>query len=235
MAAKRKPRTKEQNRAAYLRRQAQGRALGLTPSEAAGKPNRDYVRENQQRVARELASGKRKAPPKSRPKNNRAPTGTALSGSARYDWPDAAGQAERRTLSRLRSDRRVFVYVQIATVDPYHPLLEEEDIDLDALAVDFPAEALAVIRQIGNIEDIQLFPNGGIRAQALRADAAASGGLEAVIIREVTGPAGRYRTGSNPAINPANRKERSPLGPDKRRQGDAEMLTYVLRVVLQWS
>lgn len=235
MAAQRKKRTPEQNRAAYLRRVERGRQQGLTPSEAAGKPNRDYAAEYDQRIARELATGKRKTAPAAAPRNRRAPTGARLTGSARYDWPNAADEAERRTLARLRSDRRVFVYVQIATVDPYHPLLEQEDIDLDDLAIDFPAEALEVIRQIGNIEDIQLFPNGGIRAQALRADAAASGGLEPVIIREVTGPAGRYRTGSNPAINPANRKERSPLGPDKRRQGDTEMLTYVLRVVLQWS
>lgn len=234
MATPRKKRTPEQNRAAYLRRVERGRLQGLTPSEAAGKRNRDYAAEYDQRIAREVATGKRKSPPASAPRNRRAPTGARLTGSARYDGLDAARQAETRTLARLRSDRRVFVYAQIAKVDPYHPALAEADIDLDDVVANDPATALRVIRLIGTVEDVQLWPNGGIRAQTLRAECASNGGLDAVIVREVT-TTNRYRTGSNPAINPANRKEGSPILSDRQAQDDTETRTYVVRVVLQWQ
>lgn len=227
-------RTSAENAAIYRKRVEEGRRRGLTPSESVGKKNRDSAREYQQRVARELASGKRKTPPKSRPRNNKAPTGAALTGSARYDGLDAARQAERRTLAKLRSDRRVFVYVQIIRIDLNDPLLASEEIDLEELIALAPSLALSIIRELGEVEDVQLWPNGGIRAQTLRAESAAAGDLETVILRELS-QGNRYRTGSDPSVNPKNRKEQSPILREMQGQEPGRPRVFVVRVVLQWS
>lgn len=104
------PRKQRDYKAEYQARKARGRAAGLSPAEAVGKRERDYAREYRDRVAREVAAGKRK-PPRSRPRNNQAPTGVPLAGARRFDGEDSAFYAER-FLNRLRSDRTVFLYVR---------------------------------------------------------------------------------------------------------------------------
>jgi hypothetical protein len=219
--------------AEYAARKARGAAKGLTRREAVGQRNRDYAAEYDRKVARDVAAGRRKPPNRSAPRNRQAPTGARLTGSAFYGWPNAADEAETRTVAKLRSDRRVFLYAKVATVEPDHPTLVQEDIDLEALVSDAPAAALELIREIGDIQDYQLFPNGGIRADTLRLDAAAAGGLDALIIREVKGP--RVAVGNSPTQNPQNRKGGSPILSQQRRGNGVDPLYFIVSVVVQWS
>jgi hypothetical protein len=232
MAAKK--RTKEQNARAYRNRIAKGLAEGKTRAEAAGQKNRDTKAEYDRKVARDVAAGRRKPPNRSAPRNRQAPTGARLTGHAYYGWPNAAEQAEKRTVAKLRSDRRVFLYAKVATLDPQNPALMAADIGIDQLVQQAPMIALQAIRTVGDVQDYALFPNGGIRADTLRRDAAAAGGLDALIMREVQGS--RVRAGDDPTVNPANRKGSSGSTiSDGGGDVDAEERTYILAVVVQWS
>lgn len=232
-----KPRTPEQNAAIYRRRIERGAAQGLSPSESVGKRNRNYAAENAQRVAREVAQGKRK-PPKAAPANRKAPTGARLTGSRRYLWPDPAEQAEPG-IRRLNSDRRVFLYPKIVTVYPSdlaNALDQGDGVDIDEMIELDPWAVYAALLEVGTVEDTQLFPNGGIRAQALRVLMYQQGGLHDVILSEIGNPNRRYRTGSNPAINPANRQERSPILSPTTPTGQPEPLqVYLIGLVVQWQ
>lgn len=82
----------------------------------------------------------------------------------------------------------------------------------------------------GDVDTYQLFPHGGIRAGTLQT-MIANEGLEEVIVSTVV--SGRVAQGSNPGVNPQNRREKSPRF--KPGEGDGEPEIIVHQVVIQWT
>lgn len=195
--------------AEYAARKARGAAAGKSLNESIGKSKRDHQREYRERIIREVAAGKR-PPPKARPRNNQAPTGQKLSGAKRWDGPESCEPAERYVM-RLRGDRRVFLY---ALVEIWNGTKHRS-------------------------ENLQLFPNGGIRAQTLRKLIRQSGSLEQLFLDEIGG-GDRIRTDENPAVNPSNRRGKSgklisdsSSNPDDDEFDESEI--EFVYVVVQWT
>lgn len=83
----------------------------------------------------------------------------------------------------------------------------------------------------GAEHNLQLFPNGGIRAGTLRQLIRDAGDLEALFLAEI-GAGDRLADDSDPTINPQNRKGRSPK---LRNDEEQELEVEFIYVVVQWS
>ncbi len=186
---------KRDYKAEWAARKARGLAAGKNLNEAAGKPDRDYSREWHQRIVREVATGKR-PPPNPRPKSNRSPVGSRLTGARQFDDGGDLSGADK-LISRLASDRRVFIYASI-TLN-------------------------------GDPEDVELFPNGGIRAGSLRV-LLAGGSIGDLIESKVL--EGQVHYGSNPRADPNNRRGKSPRF---TLDEDEPLEIEIDRVVIQWA
>lgn len=81
--------------------------------------------------------------------------------------------------------------------------------------------------------NLQLFPNGGIRVDALRRLIRATGSLEQLFLDEI-GMSARVATDIDPAINPQNRQGVS--GAIRKQLGDPDELEVeFVYVVIQWQ
>ena len=209
MAAKKRDYSAE-----YRRRKAKGLAKGLTLQEAAGHAKR-------QRAA---------------PASGLSPVGGRLAGARTFP-PCMPAVDMARWLYRLASDTRVFVFGVLWEVYTEELLAAGEDIDIEQLYEESPCEALAVAREVeddglSSKENVAVWPNGGIRAGTLRQLVNAHrDGLTGVLLEEVG--AGRYRAGANPAVNPKNRREKSPM---MKKTGKASEVFHMFeRLTVQWQ
>lgn len=165
----------------YRDRVERGRLKGLSLNEAVGKKDRNHAQEYHRKIAREVASGKRKAP-RAAPANNLSPRGKKLVGARSFYGAEAADES-LSTLNRLASDSIVHVYVRASVnghSDDFH-LFPKGGIRAQTL------RTLSI--EAGSFEDLIL----------------------KMIHDSLTGAGGAVDAGVNPLANAGNRDGGSPI------------------------